>query len=107
MGNDDFFDDPGFCVAVPLVNVHRTHKGFQGISKNLAGLEGIVVFIERSDFFQPHLDGDIIQHLPVYHLASHLGKKAFPFVGIFHEKIVCNNSSQNGISQVFQPFVVF
>lgn len=91
--NDEFFHPQvGFVVA--SVKINRADEGFQGVSENLGAFEGIVEFIEHGYFFEAHLQGNLIELLPIHHFAAHFRKKAFTLVGIFSEEVMSDYGTQ-------------
>jgi hypothetical protein len=107
VGNDDPFVNKLFGPVVALVKVYGAYQGFQGIAEDLADLEKAVVFIVDRQLAQAHFDGNLIKLLPVHDLGSHFSKITFCFVGVLPEQVIANDGAQDGVTEVFQPFIAF
>ena len=90
-----------------MIEVNGTYQCFQGIAKDLAHFQRAIHFVVQGDFFQPHANSNFIQLLAVHHFAAHFVKKTFFFVGISFEKIIGDQCTEYGITQVFKPFIIF
>ena len=101
------FYHPFLCTLISLININSTHNSFKRITKYLAAFKGIIKPVVLGKFLQSHFKGDLIQLLAVYHLAAHLGKKAFALVWIFPEQIMSHHRTEHRVAQELQALVVF
>jgi hypothetical protein len=104
---DDPFDNPLTGLVKSLVQVDGPDNGFQCIAKDLAHFQTAIELIEIADLLQPHFNRDIVQLVAVDHFTPHFGQEAFFLVGVFFKEEVGRDRAEDGIAQVFEPFVIF
>ena len=101
------FQYPFACFIKSFIKINGTNNCFESISKNLANLKGVIKFIIESDLFDSHLKSNLIQLITVNHFAPHLCKKPFFVIRIFFKKEIGDDSTQYGISKIFESFIIF
>src|SRR6202000_3223326 len=106
VGLDHPFHHPLAGLIETLVEVDGSYDSFEGIAKDLTHLQTAVELVEVADLLKSHLDSYLIELVAVDHLASHLGEKAFFFVGIFFEQEIGDDGAEDGVAEILQAFVV-
>ena len=97
----------GVAIQCDHRNDSQVEAAFQRIAKDLAHLKRIVELIVEGDLLQAHFDGNFIELVAVHHFGAHFGKEAFFLIRIFLKKKIGYDPTENCISEVLEPFIIF
>ena len=99
-------DQKAVDEIVSLIEIDGAHHGFEGISVDVFLGQGRAVSVQDDKPVESDLPGDRIERLPRYDFRPQFGHEPFVAVGKFDVEVIGCDGFDDGVSEVFEPFVV-